>query len=250
MLSIAILGALTAAALRIAAGLRRSPAPAAMHEEGGARPALAEPGLDGDGSTAVDPAAPASFGALEGTIGGRPLVARAALLSASGNGEAVLAIADVPYTCADQEAQRVARPDRAIYIFLEDIAGPLPLNKIAHPPAHAGSYSVIHFLDFRAAWFQAPGATPRRGEGTRPPDGSYAAILSNAGGKAAGPGVNWPIGVAGTVTLDHFPQSTAERATGLLAARFESGETLQGSFSAQACSELFTALAPAAQAGP
>jgi len=135
-------------------------------------------------------------------FGGRPLVARAALLSASGNGEAFLAI------------------------------------------AHAGPYSVVHFLDFRAAWFQAPGATPRKGEGTRPPDGSYAAILSNAGGKAAGKGVNWPIGVAGTVTLDAFPKSTAERATGSLDVRFDSGERLQGTFSAQACSKLFLGSAP------
>ena len=182
MLSIGIIGAPIAAALGAAAVLQLFACSAAVH--------------------AVEPVAPANFGALEGTVGGRPLVARAALLSASGNGEAFLAI------------------------------------------AHAGPYSVVHFLDFRAAWFQAPGATPRKGEGTRPPDGSYAAILSNAGGKAAGKGVNWPIGVAGTVTLDAFPKSTAERATGSLDVRFDSGERLQGTFSAQACSKLFLGSAP------
>jgi hypothetical protein len=111
---------------------------------------------------------------------------------------------------------------------------------------------VVPFLDFRAAWFQSRGAPARPGEGERPPDGSYAAILSHAGGTTpaqGGQGVNWPIGVSGRVTVDRLPERAGESASGSLDLTLASGEHLVGTFSAEKCQKALAAeLAPAAQA--
>ncbi len=178
---------------------------------------------------------------LSGTLNGRPITVRTALLTASDLGELALAVGDIEYSCADSERQRKPPPYTGFLIFLADISGAGRIRP--RPPAHAGVFSVVHFLDYRAAWFQERGAPPRPGQGKRPPDGSYAALLSSAGG---GKGANWPIGTSGQVTLASFPQRPGELVPVTLDVTVESGERLRGTLHAIACKKVFEATSPPA----